>query len=502
MQRGRSDWIAGSVLAALAAALLLPNLGESYLWQDEAQTAVVARTILTDGVPRGTDGKNFFSQEQGREYGEGHLWKWHTWGSFYLTAASLFALGETTTAARLPFALLGVASVVLAYFAGLTLWRDRRAAVAGACMLALSVPFLILSRQCRYYAAAGFLSLLGLHAYSRLRPAARAPAWWLFAAAVGLFHAHYVYCATLLASLVVHALLFERARLRPVVAVVFWTALLDLPWIVWFSDVRPAGESYAASVVDVAKFASFNLDYWALIFRWIFDPRFLLIVPVLVLWRHRSGEPPFDVTPETRRNVWLLVLYAAVSVALLSLLSPLLFYRYLAPLFAPAFLLTGLLVGSLMRRSVVLAAAVVISWAATGTLFLHLVELRGEYQGPIEGIVRFLDEHADPADVVAISYGDMPLKFYTNLRIVGGLTGENLAPARTANWIVVRHFVNNDVDRRIRDELKGIVEAGGYRARRIDAPDTPFENRESPDVHRFRTAPRRVPRVVIFERMR
>ena len=173
MQREGSDWVAGIAFAVLAAALLLPNLGESYLWQDEAQTAVVARTILTDGVPRGSDGTNFFSQEQGREYGADHLWIWHTWGSFYLTAASLFALGENTAAARLPFALLGVATVALAYFAGLTLWRDRRAALAGAGMLALSVPFLILSRQCRYYAAAGFLSLVGLHAYARLRGGAR-----------------------------------------------------------------------------------------------------------------------------------------------------------------------------------------------------------------------------------------------------------------------------------------------------------------------------------------
>lgn len=35
-----------AALASLAAVLLLTNLGNRYLWQDEAQTALRARTIL------------------------------------------------------------------------------------------------------------------------------------------------------------------------------------------------------------------------------------------------------------------------------------------------------------------------------------------------------------------------------------------------------------------------------------------------------------------------
>jgi 4-amino-4-deoxy-L-arabinose transferase-like glycosyltransferase len=123
MPSERRDWIAALALIALSAALLLPNLGNGFLWQDEAQTAAVARTILSDGVPRGSDGVNFFSQEQGREYGPNYIWKWHTWLSFYLAAASFLVLGETTFAARLPFALFGVATVVLCYFAGPACWR-------------------------------------------------------------------------------------------------------------------------------------------------------------------------------------------------------------------------------------------------------------------------------------------------------------------------------------------------------------------------------------------
>ena len=42
-------------------------------------------------------------------------WRWQPWGSFVVEAASLQALGKTTLAARLPFALAGILTVLLLY---------------------------------------------------------------------------------------------------------------------------------------------------------------------------------------------------------------------------------------------------------------------------------------------------------------------------------------------------------------------------------------------------
>jgi len=372
--------------------------------------------------------------------------------------------------------------------------------LAGAGLLAVSVPFLILSRQCRYYAMASFLSLLGLHVYTRMRDDGKGATGWLFAASVLLFHTHYIYAATLLASLLLHAALLERERLRRVLWVCAGTALINLPWIVWFADIRPGGESYLASLFDLTKLASHSARYGGLILRWIFEPSLLLVVPALMLWRSWLGEPPFRLARETWHNAALLAIYAGVTVLLLSLLSPLVFYRYLAPLFPPAFLLSGLLIGSLMRRSLALGLAALVAMLATGSLNRHLFEITHDYDGPIEGIVGFLEANAKPGDVVAISYGDMPLKFYTKLRVVGGLTGEDLAPAREADWIIIRRHDNTEEDTRVKRVLRKIVEAGGYRAHQLDVADTPFENRESPDVHRFRSPSKRLPPVLVFEK--
>lgn len=79
-------WKLGLILLA-ACVLILTNLGNQSLWQDEAQTALISRTVQTHGIPMGYDGRNFFSQELGAEYDEHGRWRWHTWLPFYLLAA-------------------------------------------------------------------------------------------------------------------------------------------------------------------------------------------------------------------------------------------------------------------------------------------------------------------------------------------------------------------------------------------------------------------------------
>jgi 4-amino-4-deoxy-L-arabinose transferase-like glycosyltransferase len=484
----RADWLAGVLLTITASGLLLANLGNQYLWQDEAQTALIADTILDAGVPLGHDGVNSFSQEFGAEFGKSGVWKWHTWLSFYLCAASLWLFGATTFAARLPFALFGVATVILTGWVGRALWRDRAAAVASAGLLTLSVPFLILCRQCRYYSPAAFFTLLALFAYVRLRRGERHAGLLLFVAATLLFHTHYLYCATLLATLLLHALGFDRPRLRRVIAVSAWVVLVNLPWILWFSTIR-YGENYASRVRDLGLSLDIAQRLCLMIADYLFHPVFALAALGLAAWRWAWREPVLGGSPETRSHVALLLGFCAVNVVALALAAPSAYFRYLAPLAPPLFLLAGLLVSALLRRSRWLAAAVLAVWLSLGSLHRFVYELRHDFDGPIEGIVATLRQHAAPGDVVAINYGDLPVKFYTGLRVVGGLTGESLDPIAEADWIILRRDdVGAQEDARIRLRMKQQLATGGYRLRVIDYPDTAFENREDPHLHRFRTA--------------
>ena len=101
---------------------------------------------------------------------------------------------------------------------------------------------------------------------------------------------------------------------------------------------------------------------------------------------------------------------------------------------------------------------------------------------------------------VAINYGDLPVKFYTGMRVVGGLTGEDLASIDDAEWIILRRDnVGANEDLRIRRRMHRQIATGRYSLRVIDYPDTAFENREDPALHRFRTG-RDVDGVRIYRR--
>ncbi|MDH3214274.1 MAG: hypothetical protein OEM05_17500, partial [Myxococcales bacterium] len=222
----------------------------------------------------------------------------------------------------------------------------------------------------------------------------------------------------------------------------------------------------------------------------------------LAVWRWAWREPVLGSDPATRSHVALLLLFCGINVVVLALAAPSGYFRYLAPLAPPLFLLAGGLVGALMRRSRLLAGAVLAVWLALGSLDDFAYELTHDFDGPIEGIVKTLEQHAGADDVVAINYGDLPLKFYTGLRVLGGLTGEDLDPIAEADWIILRRDnVGAHEDERIRQRLKQQLATGAYRLRVIDYPDTAFENREDPRLHRFRTAPG-TPGVRVYRRVR
>ena len=498
MRTDQFDWISLAGLAALAGFLLLSQLDEPYLWQDEAQTALIAQTILSGGIPLGSDGRNFFSQEEGAEYAEGYVWKWHTWLSFYVVAASYASLGTTALATRLPFALFGIATVLLGYWAARCLWRSRAAALASGGLLALSVPWLVLSRQGRWYAMAAFFALLGLHLYRGVGPGERRYSLGLFVSASLLFHTHYFYAATLLLTLLLHSLWLERERFQRIVLLSLAVTAVNAPWILWFTSIR-YGEVYDRGSTSFSTSLEIAAHLLQDLVVYFLNPLFLLIPVLIVGLRALRRQALFSLAPQAKSALALLLLFCLINVAALALLAPGAYFRYLTPMVPAAFLLAGGLLAGLAAYSRLAALGVFGAWLALSPLpdFLH--EITHDFDGPIEGIVRFLEKRGRPDDVVAISYGDMPLKFYTDLRVIGGLTGEDLSEAAEADWIILReHAVARN--RPVKQALRAHLEAGDYIAYRLRFADTAFENREDPRLHRFRTAPPSHPRVVVYGR--
>jgi hypothetical protein len=134
-----------------------------------------------------------------------------------------------------------------------------------------------------------------------------------------------------------------------------------------------------------------------------------------------------------------------------------------------------------------LAVVIVAFMVSRGPVSSYIAELTGEYEGPIEGIVTYLEQHGSPDDVVAITYGDLPLKFYTSMRVVGCDTGEDISEAVGADWIIVRRKQGARAAQFTRFLMER-TDMSKYRVVTLSQVDTYWENREEPRSHRFRTA--------------
>ena len=83
--------------------------------------------------------------------------------------------------------------------------------------------------------------------------------------------------------------------------------------------------------------------------------------------------------------------------------------------------------------------------------------------------------------------GSLSLPSGTRLRVIGGYTGEDLKPARDADWIVIRRYMLSGKERAVRNYLAQVLRSHPYREINLGVMDTPWENRESPKQHYYRT---------------
>jgi len=490
----QSEYLFLFIILCCASFLFLMNLNNHYLWQDEAETALVGKTILKHGIPLGYDGKNFFSQVEGKDHDENYVWKFHPWFQNYLVAASFKIFGINTFSARLPFAMFGIATVLLIYFFSKSLWKDRRTAVIATILLLLSVPFLILSRQCRYYAPATFFALFGLYSYLNIIDRKKYAGLMFVLSSILLFHTLFPFCLNLLATVSVHSLLWHRNRARTVLLLCFGIIIINAPWIIWISDIKYGGRN---SISQVLLFA---ILFLLQIGKYIFSP-IILSVPLLVgVLNWRKSKKFFSKDKVMWKNLSLLLLFIMFNLLSFTLKSPFPLFRYLAPLIPIFCLMSALILESAMKLHLALGIGILSILILTSPIYDYFYEITHDYEGPIEGIVKYLNENGSKNDVVAITYGDLPLKFYTNMRIIGGLTGEDLSPAKEADWIIIRKHIIGTKDLRVRKYLIRNVSWNNYQRIIIDYPDIAFENRENPN-HKYRTVINEN-RVVIYRKIR
>ncbi len=499
-ERGDS-WVL--LLLFLGGLLLLTRLDNGRLWQDEAETAVLAKNTLRFGYPRAFDGVNRLNPAVPLAAGE--AWTYHPWLPMYLLALFFQLFGAGTLTARLPFALMGLGSLLLAYRLLLKWSGDRDLARLFSLLFLLCVPFLLHMRQCRYYAPSLLLSLWASWAYWRWLQARPRSEWNLGLALVLLFHANHGAFVPMAGACLAHALWSGalRSRMRSALAIALPVALLTLPFALFLQSGQHHVEPSWREIRHHTEF------YFRQINHYLLPVTFWL--PLLLLWpgfrRAAWGRGAPALPPDLRR--WIL---SVLGIGLLFLiLGPAQrHFRYLIHLMPWLLLVQAILLLRLirLRRWIGIPVALLLTltdvhYALPGSKPVRSLpaefigELTHTYRGPIDGIVELLLREGKPGQTVKIPTEDHPILFYTSLKVEPLARLEDFQRETYPDWIVIlRHWVpdaffESDYYRRIEARYRRIV---------LDAPDLPWQNRPDPGYHRFRTDSSASPVVVFSKR--
>ena len=493
----RIDWILFALLV-LAAVLLFASLGNGYLWQDEAETALLARNTLRFGYPATFDGRNLIDIQFPYTHGPGMSWRYSPWLPFYLLAAVFAVAGESTALARLPFVCFGWLSIVLAWRLIRRLTPDVRIHRLTVALLTCSVPFLLHMRQCRYYALATTLLIGVCLAYIRyLEQPSRRRAWWLALTLVLLFHTNY---ATWIPA--VGALLLHQARwgsrasrqllLRPALGV----ALLTGPWVAFAYQPAFVGSLSLGRAVQHFAF------YVRMTNKYLIPLAFMAGMSLVALasrrWLAPQGAWRIRWSPAVRFLALLILMQFAFllipdqrQVRYFIPVMPLLVMAeawWLTQWWRQSRLIGGLFMGLFLLTNVHQSTSPGIPLADFAG------ELTHRYVGPMEGIVDYLRAHGRPEESVKIPYDNRTLMFYTNLYIdpLSEFTRDT-----EPDWVIPRRgwtpewFLETEYFRRITTTFQRIE---------LDAPDVYWQNREAPGLHHFRTATW-APKVIMYHKL-
>lgn len=460
------------IAAVVGAAFIFTNLGSDYLWEDEGDTAALAVNILKFGVPKAWDGAAFLDSDHGARLNRDLVMVTHPWAQYYLAAASFLVFGQNTFAARLPFALAGWMSILLAYF---FLWRQLRSrlvAFSAAALLVFSVQFLLYVRQCRYCALNLLLVCWLFVAFFKMK-SARVCAMFVLAAVL-LFHTHPYGLAPVVAlgslTLIYRPFTEQRRRIWFAAPAV---ALLTLPWLA-LSSLSSSGSALnitaAQSVGEFLERCSQAFIEFTSVTPLI-GTGILLVAAFAIHWKTNPGRqdagtveaasrenaPSFWETNEL--SILIAVLATIVAYALYTAITQssdslwLAGMRYASGVLPLAAISAGIAIGKISRRKPIVVVLLLmlfaftklaqltpwVAWNPTGFirvgkysvgahvparvvdrflgsgLLKYVCDLPRENPGTVAESCKFLRKNAKPDDVLIVNYGMEPTHFYTRL---------------------------------------------------------------------------------------
>ncbi|GEM_PF-831823 len=523
--------------------LCLWNLDNQALWQDEAETAMLARSVLKYGYPRGLYETYLINPvvlyDHYGGYGPGHAWIFHPWLSFYVTALSFSIFGQTTFAARFPFALFGCGAFILIYKIALRLFSNKTIAYLSVAAAICSVQLLLLLRQCRYYAMLVFFVLLIVYLYLKLiHRFSSSLANGLTLSLLFFFHTNHGMIIPVVAWLLFDLLYFRRYKKWerwqwPCLWRIMLLAALTLPWYVFSVPLQHVAH---VSLIELRKNFEFSI-------RSLNQHIFPLVIniPLIFFLKKHNLKRLWREGNLLSLRTWPLWLQIFLPLFVINELFFILLrhrmIRYYIHVFPFYFMLQAwVLVGLKERTRAWIATALFIVLSFTNIFqdsaqflfhsfnvqenireavketrfyfFDFLYEITHTYEGPVSSIVDYLRKHAKPGDEIKVPLAGEPesIQFYLPEQKV--LNARFFSDLNFPDWIAPRdYWVRQELlkgDPQRLPESEAYLNEIGRRYERItlNTFDIVWENR--PDdlgYHKFRTVTEGLYPTMIYRRL-
>jgi hypothetical protein len=421
-------------LAAMVFFFAFGNLDGRLFWGDEAETAVLARSILHHGVPRVNDGLDHISMHGDQYDARNGIWTWSPWLPHYVTAAAFALFGQTTWAGRAPFALVGWLTVLALGATGWKIYRSHRVALAAMFLLGTSEVFLLHIRQCRYYSLTVFAEILVIYGIYQILKTDRNGAWFVLAGLLLQFYCNYTCAAANVPLLLVlgwNLFRQKKSAALPVIICLGLLFLLCMPWLLYTEFWR---QGSAEGHDPLMK----SLFFYLVQLQFHFFPWCVVLLPVsgwLMKRFAKRGESP-EAPPNTARRLELYLFLLPILYTPVLLIMPGGYSRYLLPVLPALCLLVAVWVFRYVRWTALAVALLVIQcfsnvFAVATDPFSKQYALRWPladfvfgillpYEDRFTDVLKYFNQQAHPGDIVVSWDHEFPLMFYSPMRVVNG----------------------------------------------------------------------------------
>lgn len=467
-------------LVAMYLLLIFPNLGTRGLWQDEAETALVARQMVNSNVwlPYARDEQGSISQDWNYQFSIGPLWRWHPWLQFYLTAFSFKLFGISALTARLPFAIIGIISYIyFIYFIKKYGPKSRFFQLFSLLLFLLSAPLFLHFRQCRYYAPSvlfylitidGYLELFNKNSHER-----RILSWLKYGkyllGSIFLFHSFLPGALTLQLAFwidLIRTVLAKQGqsflRLRNFSFAFFSTLFFTLPWAIW---LKIGGQNINFNLTLIKQHL---FQHYIYIHKFIFP--FFLIIPFLSAGIRKKLF---------KNNVLILFfIIICVNLTLYTFNHPY-FFRYLIPLI-PIFIF--IISWILLRiNKIFRIILILILFQMISRIFPeYIYEISHRYMGTSEQLIFYLDYLSNQNyQTLAVNYDDFTFRFHTKFKVFGAQQLNQILDC--PDVIVIYPEWGNEA------RLKEIALSCGLELSPLQIPYSKLADDPNPVTHLFRS---------------